>query len=53
VTAVKIAKKSPYPELDDSARRAAMADEFEPAMRDGVPVATTLKYDVVFRLTDS
>ena len=29
-----------------------MADEFEPATRNGVPIATTLKYTVTFRLED-
>jgi len=29
-----------------------MADEFEPATRNGVPTPTTLKYNVSFRLVD-
>jgi TonB family protein len=51
VTAVRIIRESPYAEFNENAKRAAMADEFEPATRDGVPVATTLKYNVTFRLT--
>jgi TonB family protein len=52
VTAVKILKESPYPEFNEAAKKAAMADEFEPATRNGVPTATTLKYNVSFRLVD-
>jgi TonB family protein len=52
VTAVKILKESPYPEFNEAAKKAALADEFEPATRNGVPVATTLKYNVSFRLVD-
>jgi TonB family protein len=52
VTAVKIVKESPYPEFNEAAKKAAMADEFEPATRNGVPTPTTLKYNVSFRLVD-
>ena len=52
VTSVKILKESPYPEFNEAAKKAAMADEFEPATRNGVPTATTLKYNVSFRLVD-
>ena len=52
VTAVKILKESPYPEFNEAAKKAALADEFEPATRNGVPTATTLKYNVSFRLVD-
>jgi TonB family protein len=52
VTAVKILKESPYPEFNEAAKKAAMADEFEPATRNGVPTPTTLKYNVSFRLVD-
>ena len=52
VTSVKILKESPYPEINEAAKKAAMADEFEPATRNGVPTATTLKYNVSFRLVD-
>jgi TonB family protein len=49
---VKILKESPYPEFNEAAKKAAMADEFEPATRNGVPTPTTLKYNVSFRLVD-
>ena len=52
VTAVKILKESPYPEFNEAAKKAAMADEYEPATRNGVPTPTTLKYTVTFRLED-
>ncbi len=52
VTAVKIVKESPYPEFNEAAKKAAMADEFEPATRNGVPMPTTVKYTVTFRLVD-
>jgi protein TonB len=52
VTSVKILKESPYPEFNEAAKKAALADEFEPATRNGVPTATTLKYNVSFRLVD-
>jgi protein TonB len=52
VTSVKIVKESPYPEFNEAAKKTAMADEFEPATRNGVPIATTLKYTVTFRLED-
>jgi len=52
VTSVKILKESPYPEFNEAAKKAAMADEFEPATRNGVPTPTTLKYNVSFRLVD-
>jgi protein TonB len=52
VTSVKILKESPYPEFNEAAKKAAMADEFDPATRNGVPTPTTLKYNVSFRLVD-
>ncbi len=52
VTSVKILKESPYPEFNEAAKKAALADEFEPATRNGVPTPTTLKYNVSFRLVD-
>lgn len=52
VTAVSIIKESPYPEANEAAKKAAFANEFEPATRDGVPVADTITYRVTFRLED-
>ena len=45
VTKVKIIKPSPYPEFNEAARTSALADEYEPETRNGVPMATTLVFD--------
>jgi protein TonB len=50
VTAVKVLRPSPYPELDEEARKAAFAEEYEPATRDGVPFATSISFTTRFRL---
>jgi protein TonB len=52
VTSVKVLKSSGYPELDEAARAAAMAESFEPAMRDGTAIPYTLSYTYRFRLED-
>jgi len=52
VTSVKILKESPYPEFNEAAKKAAMADEFEPATRNGVPTATTTEIQRLIRLVD-
>lgn len=52
VTEVKIAKSSSYAEFDEAARKAALAELFEPATRDGVPVPATISYTYRFRLED-
>jgi protein TonB len=52
VTAVKILKSSAYPEFDEAARRAALAEQFEPATRDGAPIPYTLSFTYRFRLED-
>ena len=52
VTAVKILKSSGHPELDEAARKAALAESFEPASRDGVAIPYTLSYTYRFRLED-
>jgi periplasmic protein TonB len=52
VTTVKVVGKVLYPEFEESARRFAMALEFEPATRNGVPVATSISFDIKFRLED-
>ena len=36
--------------FDDSARQAAGEERFSPALRDGVPVATTFTFTTHFRL---
>jgi len=52
VTEVKLAKSSGFTEFDEAARKAALAEKFEPATRDGVPVASTISYTYRFRLED-
>jgi len=52
VTAVKIIKESPYPEFNEAARTYALSEEWEPALRDGVPAPYTLSYTYKFRLTE-
>ena len=52
VRAVKIIKGTPYPEFDEEARKFALTEEFEPALRDGVPIPYSLSYTYRFRLED-
>ncbi|HOU90821.1 MAG TPA: TonB family protein, partial [Polyangiaceae bacterium] len=52
VTDVKIISPASYPEFNEAARAAALAEEFEPALRDGVPVAYTLSYTYRFRIEE-
>jgi protein TonB len=52
VTKVQILKESPYPEFNQAAKQAALADEFEPATRNGEPISYSLKYTISFRLKD-
>jgi TonB family protein len=52
VTKVQILKESPYPEFNQAARQAALADEFDPATRNGEPIPYSLKYTISFRLKD-
>jgi TonB family protein len=52
VTMVKILHESPYPEFNEAARKAALAQEWEPATRNGEPMPSTKKYSYRFRLTD-
>jgi len=49
---VKILKSSGYRELDRSAREAALAEEFTPALKNGVPVPYRLSFTYRFRLED-
>jgi protein TonB len=52
VVTVKILKESQYPELNEAVRRAAMEEEFTPAMRDGVPIAYSISFAYRFRVED-
>ncbi len=52
VTQVKILHESPYPEFNEAAKKAALAQEWEPATRNGEPMTSTKKYSYRFRLTD-
>lgn len=52
VTNVKILRESPYPEFNDAAKKAALAQAWEPATRNGEPMPSTKKYAYRFRLTD-
>lgn len=53
VSRVKIVTPSPYPEFNEAARIAALAEQFEPATRDGVAIPYTLSFTYRFRLEDS
>jgi periplasmic protein TonB len=52
VTNVKILHESPYPEFNEAAKQAALAQEWEPATRNGEAIPWTQKYAYHFRLTD-
>jgi TonB family protein len=52
VTSAEVAESSGRAALDDAARDAAPDWTFAPALRDGVPVAGTLRVPVRFALTD-
>lgn len=52
VTACKIIKASQYPEFNEAARIAALAEEFEPAKKNGEPFPYTISYKYRFRLED-
>ena len=52
VTMVKILHESPYPEFNEAAKKAAQAQQWEPATRNGEPMTSTKKYAYRFRLTD-
>jgi TonB family protein len=52
VTNVKILRESPYPEFNEAAKKAALAQEWQPATRNGEPMPSTKKYSYRFRLTD-
>jgi protein TonB len=50
VTEVKILKATPYPEIDEAARKFALEEQYQPATRDGVPIPWTIEYTIRFRL---
>lgn len=52
VTSVKIVKESPYPEFNEAARAAALAETYDPATKDGVPMSYSLPFTYRFRLED-
>lgn len=52
VTLVKLLHESPYPEFNEAAKKAALAQAWEPATRNGEPMASTKKYSYRFRITD-
>jgi TonB family protein len=52
VTNVKILHESPYPEFNEAAKKAALAQEWEPATRNDEAMSSTKKYSYRFRITD-
>jgi periplasmic protein TonB len=52
VSNVKILRESPYPEFNEAAKKAALAQPWEAATRNGEPRASTKKYSYRFRITD-
>jgi TonB family protein len=50
VTSVDVIRPALYPEFNQTAREAARQEEYEPALRDGVPVPDKLSYTYRFRL---
>jgi periplasmic protein TonB len=52
VEEVKIIKASLYPEFNEAARAHALTEAYEPATRDGVPIAYSLSFTYRFRLQE-
>jgi protein TonB len=52
VKSVKIIRESQYPEFNALARKTALAEEFEPATRDGVPIPFSVSFTYKWRLED-
>ena len=53
VSSVTVLKGSGHQAFDEAAERAAMAETFTPATRDGKPVAYTLSYSYRFRIEEN
>jgi len=53
VTEVEVTAPCPYPEMNEAARKAALASEYEPATRDGVPVTEIIPVTTRFRLEEA
>lgn len=53
VANVKIVKPAAQPEFNESARKTALEEEFDPAQKNGTPVPTTITFTYRFRLEDS
>jgi periplasmic protein TonB len=49
---VKVIKEAPYPEFNEAARAHALTESYEPATRDGVPIAYSLSFTYRFRLQE-
>ena len=52
VTAVRVLTPSTYPEFNEIAKATALAEQFEPATRDGTPIPYSLAFTYRFRLQD-
>lgn len=52
VERVVIVSPAPFEEMNESARRAAHAEEFEPATSDGIPIPYTVNFTFLFRLEE-
>jgi TonB family protein len=50
VTSVEIIRPALYPEFNQAAQEAARQEEYDPALRDGVPIPNKLSYTYRFRL---
>jgi TonB family protein len=50
VVKVTLGTSSGVPSFDEAARQAALKERFSPALRDGVPVSTTISFTTHFRL---
>ncbi|MCG5056003.1 MAG: energy transducer TonB [Myxococcales bacterium] len=53
VSNVKVVKEAAYAEFNESARKTALAEEFEPAQKNGAAVPATITFTYRFRLEES
>jgi protein TonB len=53
VVSVTIVRPSPYPEFNEAARQHALSEEYEPATRNGEPIARSFNFTYRFRLEDA